>query len=242
MKLNSLFSALSTAVPVFLLSGTAFATEPSSAGHGTVVISSKVGGNFAVGLSGTSTSFAQNTEAARAKVTGSAGYTPGYNEVNVAVGGTTLTESAGKAYNISTGSGTGGAMSKGMTDASVNGQANIHAVSTGFNGGGSGTHSTNVIVAGANQGSYVAGQATSGFDTQLNYAQTYSSSPVTGFIGHARESGVSISGLTSGYASGANTSGALQGMNAAGLANIGAAGDFFSKLKMIGHTGVSIAP
>jgi hypothetical protein len=105
-------------------------------------------------------------------VTATRSYTPGYGSVNAGVTGETTTNSAGKAYNVSTGSGSGSASSAGYAAAGVQGRAAIQGVTQGFTGGASGTQSANVTHAGTNQGSYVLGQTLSGFDTQVHYART----------------------------------------------------------------------
>jgi hypothetical protein len=53
---------------------------------------------------------------------------------------------------------------------------------------------------------------------------------------------VSVSDEKTGYASGANASGALDGMNAAGIANIGSSGGFFAKANLGAGTGRITAP
>jgi hypothetical protein len=206
----------------------ACATQPSAGGSGTVAIGNTVKGNFSAGSNGSATSYAQNAEAATAGITALANNTPHYTQVNAGITGATTTDSSGKAYNVSTGSGSGSAMSSGYADTSVQGALGIHTVTSGFNGGNAGTQTNNQIVAGTNQGSYVSGQTLSGFDVQLNYAKS--------------GGGVSIADTKSGYASGANSSGALAGMNAAGIASLGASGQFFTTVKLSAGTGNVTAP
>lgn len=221
---------------------TASATQPTAGAAGNVSIVNTNAGSMSVGSNGRSTSYAANSESSHASVTSTASYRPGYSAVNAGVSGSTKTTSAGMAYNVSSGSGTGGAVSQGSTGAGVGGAVGINSVTNGFNGGGSGTTSSNNIAAGANQGSYVSGQTLSGFTTQIHYDKAASSAPVAGYIGGTKNANVSISTLTNGYVSGANTSGALNGMNAAGIANIGAAGQFFTHTDLTGNIGTGVTP
>jgi hypothetical protein len=235
--------AIKAAIAALLASSAALATGPSAGGAGTVSAGTAVAGTFAVGNNGTSTSYAQNKESARATITAKDSFTPGYGNVKAAVQGATRTDSAGVAYNMSTGSGSGYALSAGHADTATNGTIGIHGVSSGFNGGGSGTHSGNLIMAGPNQGSYVAGETVSGFDAQISYSKGHSSAPApAGSIGGSRSATVEVTGSNSGYASGANASGALDNMNAAGIANIGSSGYFFGKTSLSGSTGFVTAP
>lgn len=205
---------------------------PSASGYGSINIHSGVNGNFSLGANGTATSYAQNSEAATAKVGATTSFTPNYSTVAAGVSGATTSDSAGQAYNISTGSGMGTAASFGSSATLVGGTTSIQGVTGGFNGGGSGTQTSNVIQAGTNQGSYVMGQTLSGFDAGVNYARTATTTfPVAG-VGGSRSSTVSLSAFNSGYASGANSMGALTGMNAAGIANIGSSGQFFGNGNM----------
>jgi hypothetical protein len=205
-----------------------------------VEVGNKLKGNFALGSNGTATSYAQNTESASATVTASTAYKPNHSYVAAGVSGATTTDSTGKAYNVSTGSGTGAAMSQGSADAYVHGGLAIHGVTTGQNGGNSGTNTTNLIKAGTNQGSYVVGQTLSGFDVQVVYSKnaTHAHAPA-GTYGVTNSSTVTVSDSKTGYASGANVTGALAGMNAAGLANIGASGHFFAKAGLEATTGTA---
>ena len=134
-------------------------------------------------------------------------------------------------------------MSAGYADTATCGTVGIHGVTTGYNGGGSGKHTENLIKAGTNQGSYVAGETVSGFEAKVAYSKEYSSAPAaTGTIGGTRSAAVEVSGFNSGYASGANASGALENMNAAGIANIGSSGYFFGQTNLSGSTGHVTAP
>ena len=215
---------------------------PSASGYGSINIHSGVNGNFSLGANGTATSYAQNSEAATARVGATTSFTPNYSTVAAGVSGATTSDSAGQAYNISTGSGMGTAASFGSAATLVGGTTSIHDVTTGFNGGGSGTQTSNVIHAGTNQGSYVIGQTVSGFDAGVSYARPATiTSPVAG-IGSNRSATVSISAYNTGYASGANAMGALEGMNAAGLANIASSGQFFGRGALSANTGLVTAP
>lgn len=221
----------------------AFATQPSASGSGSVSIANTVSGNFAVGQNGSATSFAQNNEAATAKVTAMANSTPYHTAVNAGVIGKTTSESYGQAFNVSTGTGNGTASSVGSVNTGVQGAVAIHGVTTGFNGGNAITRSNNQVDAGTNQGSFVGGNTQSGFDTQIQYVRsaTYTASPA-GTTGGTRTSGVGIADQKSGYAGGSTSMGALDGMNAAGYANIGASGQFFAKAGLAASTGTVSAP
>jgi hypothetical protein len=234
---------INAAIAALLASSAALATGPYAGGVGTVLVGTAVAGTFAVGNSGTSTSYAQNMESAKASITAARSAALCYPSVNAAVQGATRTESIGVAYNTSTGSGSGNALSAGHADTATRGAIGIHGVTSGFNGGGSGTHTDNLIKAGTNQGSYVAGETVSGFEAQVTYNKGYSSAPApAGSYGGSRSATVEVSGANSGYASGANASGALENMNAAGLANIGSSGYFFGETNLSGSTGHVTAP
>ena len=221
----------------------AFATQPSASGCGCVAIANTISGNMSVGKNGSSTSFAQNNEAASAKITAMTSSTPNYGSVSAGISGATTTDSFGKAYNISTGSGNGTASSIGSANAAVHGTVAIHGVTTGFNGGSAGTQSNNQVDAGRNDGSYVAGQTTSGFDTQINYTRTIESiGPRAGTSGGTNSVTVGVADQKTGYVSGASTTGRIDGLNAAGIANIGAAGQFFAQAGLAASTGVVSAP
>ena len=221
----------------------AFATEPSASGSGGVSIANTISGNFAVGQNGSATSYAENKQAGTASVKALANFTGNYGAVNAGITGTTTSDSAGMAYNTSTGTGNGTASSVGSVNTGVHGAVAIHGVTTGFNGGNSSTQSHDQVDAGTNQGSYVIGQTKSGFDTQIQYARTSSSAAApVGTHGGSQSASVSIADQKTGYASGATTTGALAGMNAAGLANIGASGVFFAKAGLSTSTGTVSAP
>jgi hypothetical protein len=230
MKAKKLVAALAFAITTSSIHSTALATEPSASGIGAASVQSTVMGNFSVGTNGTATSYARNSQAATASVFASAGHTPRFNNVDAGINGATTTSSFGMAYNVSTGSGLGSALSSGAADTSVAGVASIHGVATGFNGGYAGTQTGNIIFAGTSSGSYVAGQTLSGFDTQLFYSRSATAAAApAGTAGGTRSSTVGLSTQTTGYASGANATGALEGMNAAGISNIGSSGMFFAK-------------
>ncbi|WP_147376913.1 hypothetical protein [Noviherbaspirillum saxi] len=209
-----------------------FATQPNVVGSGWVATGANAGGNFSLGSNGSATSYAQNREAATAKVTTTADNTPKYTVVNAGVMGATTTESFGKAYNLSSGSGTGSATSAGMADTGVNGKTGIHGVSTGFNGGEAGTHTSNKVQAGVNQGSYVSGETKAGFDTKLHYEKS----------GGKHSGATRVSSYADGYAGGKNHTGSLTGLNAAGIASIGASGKFFAKAGLSTDIGPVKAP
>lgn len=238
--------ALNIVIAALFASSAAMATTPVAGGIGTVSAGTAVAGAFNVGSNGTSTSYAHNRETAMATVTATKGFTTSpapYCDTNVSakagILGATKTTSDGVAYNTSTGSGTGHAVSSGHADTAVRGNVGIHGVTSGFNGGGAGTHTDNLIKAGANQGSYVSGETVSGFEAQVNYTRGFSATPAPA---PSRTGTVEVAGYNSGYASGANASGALENMNAAGMANIGASGYFFGKTNLSGSTGTITAP
>ena len=242
MKSTNLFTSLSFAVTALAAATGANATQPSASIGANVTIQNTVNGKFAVGNNGTALSSAHNSEAASASVAASANATPHFGVVNTAISAATTTDSAGNAYNISTGTGSGSASSIGGAATAVQGAVAIHGVTTGFNGGIAGTTSGNAIFANTNQGSYVAGQTKAGIDVQLHYAQSAASTYApSGTSGIERTANVSIADQKTGYASGATVSGALDGMNAAGLANIGASGAFFARAGMAASVGVSAA-
>jgi hypothetical protein len=261
MKTNKTTTTISIGIAALLVPLSVFATGPGASlpcpvpgtsvpgtgvpgaiSYGSINIQSGVNGNFSLGSNGTAMSYAHNSEAATAKVGATASFTPSSSTAAAGVSGETTSNSAGQAYNTSTGSGAGMAASYGSAATLVGGMTSIHGVTTGFNGGGSGTQTSNVIHAGTNQGSYVVGQTVSGFDAGVSYARPATiTSPVAG-IGSNRSATVSISAYNTGYASGANAMGALEGMNAAGLANIASSGQFFGRGALSATTGVVTAP
>ncbi|EGF33581.1 hypothetical protein IMCC9480_3592 [Oxalobacteraceae bacterium IMCC9480] len=228
MNTSSLALFITTAS--LLASASVHATEPSASANGNVAIQNTIRGNISLGTNGTSTSFARNTEAATAKVGTSANHQPDFSKVNAGTSGQASTDSFSKAYNVSTGSGQGSASSTGSAGTLIAGNAAIHGVTQGLNGGNASVQTDNRIVAGTNQGSYAEGQTKSGFDLQLHYNR------------NAGPASVSISDDKSGFVSAANTSGALKEMNAAGMAGIGAAGQFFVRANLAGSTGSTSAP
>lgn len=235
--------AINAAIAALFTSSAALATSPHAGGIGVVSAGTSVAGTFAVGNNGTSTSYAHNMESAKASITASRSAALCYPSAKAAVQGATRTESSGVAYNTSTGSGSGYALSSGYADTATQGTVGIHGVTSGFNGGKSGTHTDNLIKAGTNQGSYIAGETVSGFDVQVDYSRGFGSTPApAGSYGGGRSGTVEVTGSSSGYASGANESGALENMNAAGFANIGSSGYFFGKTNLSGSTGYKAAP
>ncbi|MEB0133940.1 hypothetical protein QN362_01200 [Actimicrobium sp. CCC2.4] len=228
MNISSLVLLITTAS--LLASASVHATEPSASASGNVAIQNTIKGNISLGTNGSSTSFARNAEAATAKVGTSANYQPHFREVNASTAGQASTDSAGMAYNTSTGSGYGTASSMGSARTLIAGSTAIHGVTQGLNGGSASVQTDNRIVAGTNQGSYAEGQTKSGFDLQLHYTR------------NAGPSSVSISDDKSGFVSAANSSGALKDMNAAGVASIGSAGQFFVRANLAGSTGSTSAP
>lgn len=245
MNTAKLASVLAVALS---LQSAAFATQPSASGSGGVSIANTISGNFAVGQTGSSTSYAANNEAGTAKVTALANYTKNYGAVNAGIAGDTTSTSSGAAYNVSSGNGNGTASSIGSVNTGVHGVVAIHGVTTGFNGGNSNTQSNNQVDAGTNQGSYVDGSTKSGFNTQIQYSHSSSSAAApAGSFGGVHSASVSVADQKTGYASGASVTGVLKDaagkdMNAAGLANIGAAGQFFAKAGLSGSTGTVTAP
>lgn len=238
--------ATTTAIAALFASSTVLATgshtggggtvSPGAASVGNVSVGTAVAGTFSVGNNGTATSYAQNKESAKAMITATKSLDYCYGNTNAAIQGATKTESAGVAYNTSTGSGSGYAQSAGYADTATRGTIGVQGVTSGFNGGESGTHTNNLIKAGINQGSYVSGETVSGFDARVSYNKGYST------LGGNRAATIEMSGANSGYASGANASGALENMNAAGIANIGASGYFFGKTNLSGSTGNMTTP
>ena len=123
------------------------ASIPGASGYGGINLHSGVNGSFSLGANGTATSYAQNSEAATAKIGATTSFTPNYSTVAAGISGATTSDSAGQAYNISTGSGMGTAASFGSSATLVGGTTSIQGVTAGFNGGGSGTQTSNVIQA-----------------------------------------------------------------------------------------------
>lgn len=242
MKKSVLMIASASSVAL-LACGAALATDPHAHGKAAVSAGTAVAGSFALGANGSSTSYAHNSESARAGIHAATSHKPGYRSVDAAVQGTTRTESAGVAYNSSTGSGYGNALSAGHAHTATRGAIGIDGVTGGYNGGGSGTHAANLIKAGKNQGSYVDGQTVSGFEAEVHYARSGGSSHAPyGHAGGGRNAAVEVSGSSTGYASGASASGALEHMNAAGFSNIGSSGYFFGRTGVSGSTGYVTAP
>lgn len=255
MKTTHLIASLGTGMAVLLTHSAAFATNPAPSNavtSGNVSVGTSIKGNFSVGQNGTSPSYAHNSQTATATVNATRAYTPSQNSINAIVSGQTKTESLGKAYNTSTGSGAGSAMSSGYADTAVRGRLSIPGVTQGFNGGGSGTHTDSLIKAGTNQGSYVTGQTVSGFQAEVKYGRNYSVTPVATpvpapttppapapapVVGTTTTKSVNVAGSNEGYASGANTTAALNQMNAAGIANINSTGYFYGKTNLSGSTG-----
>lgn len=243
MKTNKLVTTLSIGVAALLFQVTSSATQPGAIGYGAVAVHGNVNGNFSIGANGAATSYAQNKEAATAKITAVTGSTPYHQTVMAGVSGATTSDSSGHAYNTSTGSGSGSAALYGFSETLVKGGTAIHGVTNGFSGGKSGTQTGSIIQAGPNQGSYVVSQSLSGFDAEVNYARSAATTPAPiGTSGGSRSSMVSLSTQHSGYASGVNATGALEGMNAAGIANIGASGHFFAKGGLSATVGTVSAP
>ena len=240
MKPTQLVTSLSFAFSAIAIHSSAQATQPSAAVGASVSIQNTVAGKFCVGSNGTSLSSARNSEAASASVSANANNTPNYGAVNAAVSAATTTDSSGNAFNVSTGNGSGSVTSIGTASTAAQGAVAIHGVTTGFNGGFTDTHTSNAISAGTNQGSYVAGETKAGFDVGVNYTQTAATTAApAGTSGTGSSASVSIADQKMGYASGANVSGALDGMNAAGYANIGASGQFFVRAGLAAAVGVS---
>lgn len=220
----------------------ALATGPAAGGSGAIAVQSNINGGFTLGTVGTAVSYAQNSQAATARISAGTAAAPCYTAVTAGVTGATTSNSYGQAYNVSSGSGSGTAVSQGATGTWVKGLESIRGVTTGFNGGASGTQSHDVIQAGTNQGSYVAGQTVSGFDTQVHYERATGSTlaPAGTYSGGVPVQ-VGLSTVNTGYASGANSGGALEGMNAAGIANMGSSGYFFGNSNLSASTGSIVA-
>lgn len=243
MKKSKLVHVRSFVVLTLLAPLMASATEPRASGMGGIAIQSSVGGGFSLGTSGSALSYAQNSQAATAAIGATAAYTPNFTSVTAGVSGATTSASYGQAFNVSSGSGSGSAASQGSAGTWVHGIESIHGVTGGFNGGASGTYSQDVIQAGTNQGSYVAGQTASGFDSQVHYERAGGWMPApVGTYGSGASSQVGVSTTNTGYAGGANTGGALEGMNAAGIANIQSSGYFFGNANLSARTRTVSAP
>ncbi|WP_151637892.1 hypothetical protein [Noviherbaspirillum aerium] len=253
MKTTHFIATFGTGLAVLLAQTGAHATNfvpPNATASGNVSAGTAINGKFSLGANGTSSSYAHNSQSASATVNATRAYTPSQNLTTATVSGETKTESLGKAYNVSTGSGTGSAMSSGFADTAVRGKLNIPGVTQGYNGGGSGTHTDSLIKAGTNQGSYVTGQTVSGFQAEVKYGKTYSVTPIPAptapttppSVGTTTTKSVNVAGSNEGYASGANTTAALNQMNAAGIANINSTGYFFGKTNLSGSTGYASAP
>lgn len=236
MRLTTLAAVAAAAVCIHT---NAHATDPGARGSARADAGSAVGGQFTIGRAGASYSYAQSSQTASAGLTASARHTPGHGSVSAGIAGDTRTTHSGVAYNTSSGSGRGSASSSGRTAAAVAGRAAIDGVSQGRPGGSAGTATQHRIVAGRNQGSWVAGEAVSGFDVRLDYARSGARMPApAGQLGGSRSTGVTVGSTATGYAGGRNGYGALAGMNAAGLADIRSSGSFRARGGLGAETGV----
>ena len=241
MKKIKLTHARSIVVLALFAPLAASATGPAAGGSGAVAVQSRISGGFTLGTAGTSVSYAQNSQAASARIGAGTATAPCYPTVTAGVTGATTSTSYGQAYNVSSGSGSGAAVSQGATVTRVQGLESIRGVTTGFNGGASGTQSHDVIQAGTNQGSYVSGQTASGFDSQVHYERAAGSTLApAGMYGGGAQIGLST--MNTGYANGANSGGALEGMNAAGIANIRSSGYFLGNSSLSAGIGTIAAP
>jgi len=202
------------ATAMFCIHSAALATQPQATGSAHAAVRVATSGAMSIGSNGSALSVASSSQSAYAKTTPSMAQPacpPGTQGVSASVAGETATRSSGVAYNTSTGSGTGSASAAGSAGAAAQGSAGIQGLHTGNSGGSTGTYNTFNIQAVRNQGSGVQGSTASGFQTVLNFD---------------RSSGPTVQASTTGYVTGANASGALAGMNAAGVTSIQASGYF----------------
>jgi hypothetical protein len=214
------YSKLAVIAVSLFAAASAFATQPAANGQGNIAAVSSVSGTVNAGQAGTSTSQSFNSQSATASLTSTANNTKGYTNVNAEQVGAVTTQGHAYAFNNSTGTGNGYAISEGTAAGAVQGQVSIHNM--GYGTGSASTTSNNGVVANANQGSENASATTAGFDVALNYNQ--SKTVVAGVVTQT----AGVTGTTTGYASGAtnqwnNTGGAA---NAATYNNSTAVGQY----------------
>jgi hypothetical protein len=215
------------ALAAAMASPAAFGTDPHTGAKATVTAATQARGNVGIGANGSAVSGARNTEAASAVLHAHRSHAPDYSAVGAGVRADLHTGSRGHAFNMSSGSAAGTAMTAGAAEAKGRGVIGIEGVSTGFNGGHASIHTDNVVEAGRNQGSYVDGKAAAGFDAAVLYRNA---------------GGIHLSGTSGGYAAGTNASGALPHMNAAGIAELGSSVRFFSSTQSKGTAHAGHAP
>jgi hypothetical protein len=132
--------------------------------------------------------------------------------------GTTWTDSSATATNRSTGQASGMAASTGSSHANVAGSAGIQGI--GGADGRSNAKLGTTIVAGPNQGASTTGRMDSGFEAHVSYTR----SAIAG--GTSQQ----VDARTGGFANGStSTNTSLTGLNAAGVARIGADAGYFSQ-------------
>lgn len=216
-----------SALAVLCVHSVAVATQPSATSSAGSVAQVTSQGAMTIGNNGSALSFASSSQSAGVGTTATTFHTPSYSNVRASVSGETSTLSAGVAYNISKGAGTGWAGAAGSVSAATHAVVGIRGLNTGDSGGSAGTSSTFTIQAARNQGGSVQGNTASGFATELTFQR----------LGEAKSGnpagGVVVNATTTGHVSGANASGALAGLNAAALVSIQSSG-YFSGLGQLG--------
>jgi len=227
MNTNLIKLRVLPALAVLCIHSAALATQPTAAGGGSAAAQVASGGSMSIGSNGSALSYASSSQSAHAATTAATAHTPNYSNVRASIAGETGTQSAGVAYNTSTGAGTGWAQAAGQVSAGAGGTVGIHGVSLGDSGGDTRTQSNLVINAARDQGSSVQGCTASGFETGLRFD---------------RSQGVTVNATTTGYVTGTNATNTLAGLNAAGLASIQASGYFSGVGQVGGSTGTLPRP
>jgi hypothetical protein len=217
--------ALALALAALLAHSLAHATPP--AGDGSTASMAQVLGRGAmsIGSNGSALSFASSSQGASSRLQVESARNPGYAGVRSSISGETATRSTGVAYSLGSGSGAGWATSAGTVGASAQGSLGP----SGANAGGSvATGSSFMIHATRGQGSAVQGSTAAGFETSLDSRRfgvpCVRPAPVATVP--VRSGGTAVELSTAGHVSGANASATLAGMNAAGVAQIVAHGEF----------------
>jgi hypothetical protein len=171
---------------------------------------------MSIGGNGSALSYAASSQSAAARL--ATNLSP--SRTGASVAGETATRSTGVAYNLSSGAATGLALSAGSAGTQVQGAVGLRGGQ--FAGGIAGAGSSFSIVAARNQGSSVDGHTAAGFEASMQRGGQAAAPSYGGTPGAA--SGWQVS--TTGYVAGSNTSAALPGMNAAGVARIDGTGHF----------------
>jgi hypothetical protein len=216
-------------------------THPGAAGNAAAFVNASSTGSMTVGSNGSALSYAASSQSAGARLVSSATDAHRYSGMNASLAGETATQSAGTAFNASSGSGSGWARSSGAVGAAVQGRLGVRDASNADGGGNAETRSTFLLVAERGQGGHVQGSTSSGFESSLSFQRTGGVLPCPERqTDGTRSSGVSMRASTTGYVTGTNVSQTLAGMNAPGVASISASG-YFNGLGQLGALGAGSA-